>query len=432
MTLLFQAEKPLQEPVRYSLVGKTKVFIGRGKAASSSEGKELRLQLDDEFVSSEHATIEKERGLWFLRDRDARNGTWVDGAEVGEYELRDGSVIEVGSSFFIFREADSLEESPSPDSELQTLNPAYSARLKSLVRIAFGTVPVVLRGESGTGKEVTAQAIHRLSGRSGLFQALNCAALPAELVEAELFGHEKGAFTGATTPRQGVIRSAQGGTLFLDEIGDLPLSQQPKLLRVLEEQTVKPVGSDKALPVDFRLVVATNRDLEAMVAAETFRGDLLARLSGFTHVIPPLRERREDLGTLIARLLQRYAGNEASRIRFTLEAARALVYYSWRLNVRELAMALRSSIELAEEGEVDVQHLPGSLTAPRPGAPDEGTVVLSRDPVRRKEQLIELLVKHEGNVTAVARVTGKARMQIHRWMREYRINPNDYRPKSEL
>jgi transcriptional regulator with GAF, ATPase, and Fis domain len=280
---------------------------------------------------------------------------------------------------------------------------------------------------------VLARYIHARSDRkTAPFVAVNLPAIPANLVESELFGHERGSFTGADRQKLGKFELANGGTLFLDEIGDLPLSQQPKLLRVLEENTVKPVGSDKALPVDFRLVVATNRDLEAMVAAETFRGDLLARLSGFTHVIPPLRERREDLGTLIARLLQRYAGDEASRIRFTLEAARALVYYGWPLNVRELAMALRSSIELAEEGEVDVQHLPGSLTAPRPGAPDEGTVVLSRDPVRRKEQLIELLVKYEGNVTAVARVTGKARMQIHRWMREYRINPNDYRPKSEL
>jgi transcriptional regulator with PAS, ATPase and Fis domain len=291
--------------------------------------------------------------------------------------------------------------------------------------MARTSLPVVLRGESGTGKEVLARAVHRLSGRSGAFQAVNCAALAQSLAESELFGYRKGAFSGATEDRPGLIRSAQGGTLFLDEIGDLPLPLQGHFLRVLQESEVTPVGATRAVPVDFRLVAATHRDLEKMAAAGTFRADLLARIGGFTLELPPLRDRKEDLGMLIAALLHRHAGAAAEHVRFSLAAARALVHHDFRLNVRELEKALAVAVTLSEEGRIDVAHLPSGMPAKSDTAPPPQT--LSPHAGARREQLIELLRTHKGNIAEVGRAVGKARMQIHRWMKRYGINPADFR-----
>ena len=426
LTLSLQAEQPLMPPRRHLLPEGKRIFIGRAQDG----GSEPYIALQDRFASVPHASLQKSYGRWVLQDEQSRNGCFVDGAEIERCELRDGAVVEIGRSFFIFREAHSFTPGGG-GGILSTLNAPYAFRLGALAKMAPTVLPVVLRGESGTGKEVMARAIHQLSGRTGAFQAINCAALASSVAESELFGYRKGTFTGAIEDRPGLIRSAHGGTLFLDEIGDLPLSLQGLFLRVLQESEVTPVGSTKAVAVDFRLVAATHRDLEAMAEAGTFRADLLARVEGFTLRLPPLRERREDLGALVAALLRRHAGSspggKVDQIRFSLAAARALVHYSWPLNVRELEKALQLAVTLSEAARIDLPHLPPSLSQPRVGESAAPPRVLSSQTDKRREELVALMRERKGNVAQVARDLGRARMQIHRWMKRYGIKPDDFR-----
>ena len=421
LTLAFQAEQPLLPAHRHFLPESGRIFIGR----DPSSGSEPYITLADRFASAPHASLQKSYGRWVLQDEQSRNGCFVDGAEITRCELRDGAVVEIGRSFFVFRAAGAFEKA-APDDDLLTLNAPYSARLSELARTAPTALSVVLRGESGTGKEVLARAIHRLSARQGPFQAINCAALATSLAEAELFGYCKGAFSGADEARPGLVRSAHRGTLFLDEIGDLPLSTQGLFLRVLQESEVTAVGTTKAVPVDFRLVAATHRNLEEMAAAGSFRPDLLARIEGFTLRLPPLRERLEDLGSLVAALLRRYGGAKADSLRFSLAAARALIHHGWPLNIRELEKALRLALTLGDSGRIDLQHLPPLFSQPRTQESNLPTRVLP-DGEERRGELIALLREHKGNVSEVARVLGRARMQIHRWMKRYGLKPDDYR-----
>jgi sigma-54 dependent transcriptional regulator, acetoin dehydrogenase operon transcriptional activator AcoR len=290
----------------------------------------------------------------------------------------------------------------------------------------------VINAESGTGKELIARAIHALSKRSGAFVAINCGAIPQSLVETELFGYRKGAFSGASEDRLGMIRAADGGTLFLDEIGDLPPASQAAFLRVLQEREVLPIGATKPVSVDVRLVAATHRPLEELVSKGTFRADLLARISGYTVRLPPLRERREDLGMLIAALLARLAGKNADKVTFSPAAARALFKHHWPLNIRELEKCLETSVVLARGGPILPEHLPDGVrsalqqrTASADPAPEEEPRVLSDEDRARKDELALLLEQHNGNVSAVARAMGKARTQIQRWIRRYGIEAGE-------
>ena len=308
-----------------------------------------------------------------------------------------------------------------------TLVPSLAEALSRAQAVARSTVPVVVRGESGTGKEVVASAIHALSGRTGPFQAVNCGALPAALVESELLGYRRGAFTGAEDDRAGLVRSAHGGTLFLDEIGDLPLTAQAALLRVLQEGEVQPLGATRPIKIDVRLVSATHRDLEALAAEEKFRPDLLARLGGVTVQLPPLRERREDLGLLAAALLQRHFPGR--RVVLGSEAARALLVYPWPLNVRELERCLQAAVVLAGEGPIELRHLPPAVAASLAEPSSLGVASAQGLPEadrRRREEIVAALRESGGNVTAAARVLGKARVQVQRWMKRYRIDRGEF------
>jgi transcriptional regulator with GAF, ATPase, and Fis domain len=300
------------------------------------------------------------------------------------------------------------------------------------VQVAPSPVSVVVAGETGTGKEVIARAVHALSGRSGDFVAVNCGALPENLVESELFGHRKGAFSGAVEDRPGLIRAADRGTLFLDEIGDLPAASQAAFLRVLQEREVTPIGSTRAVPVDIRLVAATHRDLGALVDAGGFRPDLYARIAGLKIELPPLRERREDLGLIIAAILRRVAPDRLDRVGFDVEAARCLFRYGWPLNIRELEKTLQTAVVLAEDLPIATEHLPDPVRCePDVAAPQDSEMdddrPLSAEDEERKQNLIAMLQEHGGNISAVARAMGKARMQIQRWVKRYRLEPDSYR-----
>ncbi len=234
-------------------------------------------------------------------------------------------------------------------------------RLKSLlVRVAASDAPILLLGESGTGKELAARAIHRHSRRSDQpFCAVDCAALNENVLESELFGHEKGAFTGADKPARGLIRSADRGTLFLDEIGELPLAMQAKLLRTLQEREVRPVGSHRSLAVDLRLVAATNRDLDQAVASGLFRSDLYYRIAAIPVILPPLRERGDDIALLARHILQRI--DQGAGKRLDEEAIALLQAHSWPGNVRELENVLRRAVVLAEQEVITPADLPATV-----------------------------------------------------------------------
>jgi transcriptional regulator with GAF, ATPase, and Fis domain len=293
------------------------------------------------------------------------------------------------------------------------------------VAIAESEVPVLIGGETGTGKELIARAIHRASGRRGAMIAVNCGAMPDTLVESELFGHVKGAFSGASTERAGHFRSADNGTILLDEIGDLPLPTQPALLRVLQESEVVPVGASKPISIDVRVVAATHRGLDEQVEAKEFRADLLTRLAGYRFELLPLRERREDMGLIISALLERIAGDRLAQISLSIPAARVLMSARWPGNVRELERCLQASSALAKDGRIDVEHLPESVRAPavEPAVASE----LSTSDEQLREEVVAALREHQGNVSAAARELGKARQQIQRWIKWFNLDPASYR-----
>jgi transcriptional regulator with GAF, ATPase, and Fis domain len=259
------------------------------------------------------------------------------------------------------------------------------------------------------------------------------------MFEDELFGHVRGAFSGAQAERQGLFRAAEGGTLLLDEVGEMPHGLQVKLLRVLEDRQVRPLGSERELQVDVRVIAATHRDLRSLVAQGRFRQDLLARLGLLSLHIPPLRERREDLGLLIRAVL-RIAPTPLDRIRFDLDALRLVLGYSWPLNVRELRGALLAAVDLAGIGDGEIvtirpHHLPQPLREPRASANPDGaseervprprTPVVKLDLTAAERELRDRIVDHlrrtHGNVAAVARQMGKGRTQIQRWIARYGI-----------
>jgi DNA-binding NtrC family response regulator len=439
-------------PARFALHSTDEVIIGRGTArahARMTDGglRKLVVRVPDPWMSGTHATLTKVFGRWVLEDAKSKNGTILNGEPQARAFLGDGDLIELGHTFFIYRDAIptpadephdlDAAELGLPGSRLVTLVPLLAQTFRRLEQIARSDLSVVLAGETGTGKEVVARALHALSGRPGAFVAVNCGALPETLVETELFGYRKGAFSGANEDRPGLIRSSDHGTLFLDEIGDLPLASQAAFLRVLQEREVVPVGGTRPVGVDVRLIAATHRDLEALIEAESFRSDLHARISGLTVILPPLRERREDLGLLIATLLGRAGAPE--RVSFDVQAARALFRYTWPMNIRELEKALAAAVILAGEQPIECEHLPpqipNALVAPPPdgeadAAPDDDVDddrPLAPEDLRRREEVARLLRDHKGNVSAVARAMGKARMQIQRWIKRYKLDPESFR-----
>jgi transcriptional regulator with GAF, ATPase, and Fis domain len=311
-----------------------------------------------------------------------------------------------------------------------TLVPALEETFSKLERLAKTSVPVLVLGETGTGKEVIARAVHAVSGRSGKFVGVNSGAIPESLLESELFGSTRGAFSGSVTDRPGLVRSADRGTLFLDEIGDLPLLSQAAFLRVLEEHRVRPVGGTDSLPVDVRLVSATNRDVEKLVREGKFREDLFSRVAGFRILLPPLRERRADLGLLVGALILRIAHDQASQVTLTVEAARALYAYRFPLNVRELENWLRTAFALAGTAPIRPEHLPEPVDLGDDSDDDPEPLTrrpLSTEQEQHRDEIVALLREHQGNVSAVARAAGKARNQVQRWLKRYSLDPNDFR-----
>ena len=481
------------------LLSERDLILGRDPAS-------CQVCVPEAAVSRQHARVRWRAGpepgspgAWVLTDLGGRNGTLVDGQYVTELELEPDHEIRVGDAVFKFVESGAesfaryridgaIIEPPddAPAAQIPMPTPGTSIvggyRIRQLTRalerIAKSEISVVLLGESGTGKEVFAQELHRSSGRRGSFQAVNCAAIPSTLLESELFGYKRGAFSGADRDKVGIVKAADGGTLFLDEIGDMPVDAQAKLLRVLQSREIVPIGATTPERVDVRIVCATHRDLAQLQKDQKFRGDLYARLNEYSLRLPPLRERKEDMFLLARALLARH-GRPGHALAFPFMLG--LLHYDWPFNVRELEAAIKRGVALAEGSQLDSTHLPdiikdamreyagrGAIAHAQPGAPpgppyaghtpQPGRVVAgpaygppgygghplgatevvvpapgstgptpARSGTPTEPELRALLQYHRGNVAAVGREFGKERMQVHRWMKRYAINVDEYR-----
>ncbi len=423
------------------------LVVGREAAAD--------VVIPEPSVSRRHARISYRGDAWWVEDLDSHNGTLVDGAFVAEAELEHLCEVRIGDAIFKFVAAGAESYiAYRLDGVMVAGATRRSTRLPGLVggyqmdriasdleRVARADLSVLVLGESGTGKEVVAHELHRASGRTGALQAINCAAIPANLLESELFGYKRGAFSGADRDKLGLVRAADGGTLFLDEIGDMPTEAQVKLLRVLETREVFPVGATTGERVDVRLVSATNRDLARAQHEGRFRGDLLARLQDYRVALPPLRERKEDLYLLARHLLARHGHPD---VVLSFAFLTGLLHYDFPFNIRELESALKRGVALARGPELGATDLPDAIrdlmsrygqrgvTSPVVTMPGEAPVAAPPPPVVRvrppdEAELRRLLGQHAGNVAAVGRLFGKERMQVHRWMKRWGIDPDEYR-----
>ena len=417
--LALTAGKPLGG-ARWSLDGIDQVEIGRGPTRSIRRtGASLRVDVPDPHMSSAHLRFERERAHWVAVDAGSRNGFLVNGAKQDRAVVMDHDVVEAGRSFFLLRTGElaaqpALDLVPRERGTLATLDPLLASAFDELLRVAVSGIPVLIGGPTGAGKERVARTIHDASRRSGAFVPVNCGALPAGLVESELFGHKRGAFSGAIADQPGLVASSSGGTLFLDEIGDLPAPAQAALLRVLEEHEVRAVGASSAVHVDLRVVAATHRDLDTLVEDGTFRDDLVARLAGFEIELPPLAERRVDLGVMLAELVP--PTTQLSGV-----AARALFAYGWPRNVRELVRVLERAVALAGGAELGLAHFSEDIASAR------FVTVAAPAADARRDELVVLLEKHHGNVSKVAVELGRVRQQVQRWIKRYGLDPERYR-----
>jgi transcriptional regulator with AAA-type ATPase domain len=387
-------------------------------------------------ASRQHFAVRRRGSFWQIEDLESRNGTLLNGTRVKSSRLNDGDVLEAGGALFVFRDGKTRSFAavdrdlarrgaaalPVPPA-FQTLSIELDARIEQAKKIAPSTVPVLVRGETGTGKELMARAIHDASGRTGAFMPVNCGALPRDLVESELFGYRRGAFSGASEDREGLVRRAHKGTLFLDEIAELPPDSQVALLRVLQEGEVRPVGSSETVKVDVRIIAATHQDLEQRIIHGQFRQDLYGRIAGFEVGLPALRDRREDLGMLIAGILGRIAAPHGAPVTLHKGAARALFRYPWPLNIRELEQSLSAAVALSDGGQIRIEDLPAAL---RDYDPPDVQGLSERDRVLR-ERVVDLMRKCGGNIAAVGRAMDRAPVQIRRWCQRLNIDPAQFR-----
>ncbi len=423
-------DAPRSPPARISLARLDRVDIGRGDQRTvtrrTADGAELvSLTLADARLSRQHARLSRLGSAWVAEDLQSKNGTWIAGQAITRRPLEDGDAIVVGHTVVVFRdhggEDGDLDGLPIAQPGLATMSPVIAARFAELASAARAAVPIEITGETGTGKELAARAVHALSGRAGRFAAINCGALAGSLLEGELFGHKRGAYTGAADERAGLVRSADGGTLFLDEVAELPASSQAALLRVLQEGEVVPIGGDRPIKVDLRVVTATHKDLDAEVVANRFRADLRARMLGVRIALPALRDRPEDLGMLVTALLDRAAPGRD--VAFAADAVGALYAYGWPLNVRELERALAAAVAVARD-RIELHHLPAALHAPAAVAAIDLSSLSDEDRAIR-QSLVASVARHDGNLAAVARELGKDRTQVRRWMKRFGLSRDE-------
>jgi transcriptional regulator with GAF, ATPase, and Fis domain len=399
------------------------------------------LVVTDDTVSRVHFEIVRDAKGYLLRDLKSTNGTFLDGAEIKEAYIRAGSIISAGAAelkFTPFEER--IEILPSDKEQLGTMT-GRSAQMRAIFglveRIAPTDATVLIEGETGTGKDMIARTLHQLSKRAdGPFIVVDCGAVAGTLIESELFGHEKGSFTGAISTRQGAFELAHGGTVFLDELGELSLDLQPKLLRVIEQRELRRVGGSRVIKVDLRILAATRKDLRNEVEKGKFREDLYFRLNVVPIVAPPLRDRRDDIPLLVDLFLRQMAGaaGAAGGLALSEQTLAALMAHDWPGNVRELRNVIERALALGSE--------PSALVAPlgdRPLMVNHSTKsaipvefapgLPFRDEKERWNEQFErryltwLLRRAEGNISKAARDADMDRKYLHKLLKKYGIDP---------
>jgi transcriptional regulator with GAF, ATPase, and Fis domain len=422
----------------------------------------IGLSIPDRMMSRRHCAVQLEGGRFILRDLNSSNGTSVNGIPVRERALEHGDRIRAGDSILMF-----LQPEPEPAGGSEPLEDrttrmpvALAARADSevppaardlvaevlsgrvalqahdmvgdseamrrvysrIVKVAPSDCTVLINGETGTGKELAARAIHENSRRARRpFVAINCAALTEFLLESELFGHERGAFTGAVVQKKGKLEVADGGTVFLDEIGELAPGLQSKLLRSLQHHEFERVGGTRTIKVDVRVIAATNRDLAAAVAAGTFRQDLWYRLNVVSLTMPPLRDRRADIPVLAAHFAAKYGRGRA--VSLSAEAVAVLTAHDWPGNVRELENAIERAVVLGASDRILADDLPESLVEMAAGrAPDDAATMYHQGVADVKRRLIlGAIHRSGGNYTAAAKLLGLNPTYLHRLLRTLQL-----------
>ena len=408
-------------------------FQSSAVRVGSREGNELLVK--DSAMSRAHFEIIADENGFRLRDLGSTNGTFVDGYRVLDVYLHAGSRIDAGESRFVFDISE--QEYDVPARADHRFGPLVGSSLPMrelfsvLERAAESDATVLLLGETGTGKELAARAVHAASSRcGGPFVVFDCGAVTQNLIESELFGHEKGAFTGATERRVGRFEEADGGTLFIDELGELPLELQPKLLRALERREVRRLGGREIVSVDVRIVAATHRDLNREVIRGAFREDLYYRLAVVRVAIPPLRERVEDIPLLIDAMVRQSLQGEpgrAHRILATLqnETLDRLKKHRWPGNVRELRNVVERTLALSQDDEVEPIR---PATSPPRAAQSDVEIDLETLFVDHKAKVVAAFEKrylaaqldrHDGNISRAAAASGIDRMYFKRLLRKY-------------
>lgn len=392
----------LPDGKRVSLQAPTTIGTGEG----------VDVRIDDPCMSRRHCVIEPRDEAVTVRDLASTNGTLLNGVRVPVAELRPGHVLTLGMTRL------RIAMDTRIDAEIVGESGAMHRMRAEIARLAPSHLPVLIFGETGTGKELVARALHDQSGRRGHFVPVNCGSLPKELIESEMFGHERGAFTGATARRNGLFQEADNGTLFLDEIGELPLTLQTRLLRVLESSVVRPVGANREYGVHVRVVAATHVNLDRAVAAGRFRSDLLYRLNATTIATPPLRSRRSDIPLLIERVLQEEAAL-GHRCRISGDAMAALMEHSWPGNVRELKNVLRRAAALGN-GTLQVSDLKFG-DAVMSGDDDAVTINGQTFEQIEKEVLARTVRRCNGNQRAASVELAMPRSTLNDKLRRYGI-----------
>jgi transcriptional regulator with AAA-type ATPase domain len=433
LSLAWRFPRVGEVPVALQWEGEHERIVGRDPTCA--------VQLEGHDVSRRHAALRRsEDGAGTtIADLGSRNGVRVNGRPIAAAPLAAGDVVKLGGWVGVVTSAPGALAEIAPGF---WGGEALQAALAPLRQAAASDLPIVLEGETGTGKEVAAGALHRWSARAGPFVAVNCAALPEALAEGELFGYRRGAFTGADRASPGFFRSAQGGTLLLDEVSDLPLGLQAKLLRVLEQREVQPLGETRPVPIDVRVVVAGQQRLLESVRAGRFRADLLARLDGLTVRLPPLRQRREDVLPLFSRLLESLGRGQAPA--FESDLAERLCLHDWPFNVRELVLLVRRLLTLhgAETtlrahhlperiGEVAVAPSPARAPATTPSLPDRTTAGVGPSEPVQLPALLAALRSSGGNVARAAAILGISRQRAYRIMEGHSVDLDAIRGAEE-
>jgi DNA-binding NtrC family response regulator len=395
------------------------------------------LVVTDDTVSRVHFEIVRDAKGYLLRDLRSTNGTFLDGAEIKEAYIRAGAVISAGAAelkFSPFEER--IEILPSEKEELGPMV-GRSTRMREIFglieRIAPTDATVLIEGETGTGKDMIARTLHDLSRRHrGPFIVVDCGAVAGTLIESELFGHEKGSFTGAIATRQGAFELADRGTVFLDELGELSLDLQPKLLRVIEQRELRRVGGSRTIKVDLRILAATRKDLRSEVEKGKFREDLYFRLNVVPIVAPALRERREDIPLMVELFLRQLGGPDRAGPTLSEQTMAALAAHDWPGNVRELRNVIERALALGGDAGALVAPLGDRSTAAgsRGAMPVEFAPGLPfRDEKERWNEQFErryltwLLRRAEGNISKAARDADMDRKYLHKLLKKYGIDP---------